>query len=127
MVNKDMKHNETNEQSELVIKFIDAFSEPNPTPEQKLIKALVKTALLSDNLVLYIGEVSKALQGVGKVNGDTVKGMVEFVKAQYEVQIRNLDCSEEDKDVMVKQEIDRLIEAEVWTLGALAHLGLLQC
>lgn len=121
-----MKHNETNEQKELVIKFIDAFSDPNPTPEKKIIKALVKTALLSDNLVLYIDEVSNALQGFGKVNGDTVKGMVELVKAQHEVQIRNLDCSEEDKDDMVKQENDRLTEAEVWTLGALAHLGLLQ-
>ena len=121
-----MKPIEINEPTELLVKFIDALSEPNPTPEQKIIKALVKAALLSDNLVLYIGEVSRAIQDFGKVNGDTVKGMVEYVKAQHEVQIRNLDCSEEDKDDMVKQETDRLTEAEVWTLGALAHLGLLQ-
>lgn len=121
-----MKHDETNEQTKLLIKIIDAFSDPNYTPEQKIIKALVKAALLSDNLALYIGEVSRALQGFGKVNGDTVKGMVEYVKAQHEVQIRNLDCSEEEKDDRVKQETDRLTKAEVWTLGALAHLGLLK-
>lgn len=95
-------------QTELIIKFIDALSEPNPTPEQKIIKALIKAALLSDNLVLYIVEVSKALQGFGKNNGDTVKGMVKYVKAQHEVQIRSLDCSDEDKDGMVKQEENRL-------------------
>ena len=115
-----------NEQTELIIKIIDVFSDPNPKPEQKIIKALVKTALLSDNLVLYIEEVSRALQGFGKVNGDTVKGIVEYVKARHEVQIRNLDCSEEEKDDMVKQEENRLTKAEVWTLGALAHLGLLK-
>ena len=121
-----MKPIEINEPTELLVKFIDALSEPNPTPEQKIIKALVKAALLSDNLVLYIGEVSRAIQDFGKVNGDTVKGMVEYVKAQHEVQIRNLDCSEEEKDDMVKQEENRLTKAEVWTLGALAHLGLLK-
>lgn len=121
-----MKQKEMNEQTELIIKIVDAFNESNPTPEQKIIKALVKAALLSDSLVLYIREVSRALQGFGKVNGDTVKGMVEYVKAQNEVKIRNLDCSEEEKDDMAKQETDRLTEAEVWTLGALAHLGLLK-
>lgn len=121
-----MKPIEINEPTELLVKFIDALSEPNPTPEQKVLRALIKTALLSDNIISFINEVSTAFQGFGKVNGDTVKGMVEYAKAQHEVQIRNLDCSEEDKDDMVKQETDRLTEAEVWTLGALAHLGLLQ-
>lgn len=121
-----MKPIEMNEITELLVKFIETLSEPNPSPEQKKIRALLKAALLSDNLVLYIEEVSRALQGFGKVNGDTVKGMVEYIKAQHEVQIRSLDCSEEEKDDLVKQETTRLTKAEVWTLGALAHWGLLK-
>lgn len=115
-----------NEPIELLVKFIDALSEPNPTPEQKVLRALIKAALLSDNIISFINEVSTAFQGFGKVNGDTVKGMVEYVKAQHEVQIRNLDCTEEEKDALVKQEENRLTKVEVWILGSLAHLGLLK-
>ncbi len=115
-----------NEPTELLVKFIDALSEPNPTPEQKVLRALIKTALLSDNIISFINEVSTAFQGFGKVNGDTVKGMVEYVKAQHEVQIRNLDCTEEEKDALVKQEENQLTKVEVWILGSLAHMGLLK-
>lgn len=115
-----------NESIELLVKFIDALSEPNPTPEQKVLRALIKTALLSDNIISFINEVSTAFQGFGKVNGDTVKGMVEYVKAQHEVQIRNFDCTEEEKEALVKQEENRLTKVEVWILGSLAHLGLLK-
>ena len=115
-----------NEPTELLVKFIDALSEPNPTPEQKVLRALIKTALLSDNIISFINEVSTAFQGFGKVNGDTVKGMVEYVKAQHEVQIRSFDCTEEEKEALVKQEENRLTKVEVWILGSLAHLGLLK-
>lgn len=115
-----------NEPTELLVKFIDALSELNPTPEQKVLRALIKTALLSDNIISFINEVSTAFQGFGKVNGDTVKGMVEYVKAQHEVQIRNFDCTEEEKEALVKQEENRLTKVEVWILGSLAHLGLLK-
>lgn len=115
-----------NEPTGLLVKFIDALSEPNPTPEQKVLRALIKTALLSDNIISFINEVSTAFQGFGKVNGDTVKGMVEYVKAQHEVQIRNFDCTEEEKEALVKQEENRLTKVEVWILGSLAHLGLLK-
>lgn len=113
-------------EKELVTKFIDVLGKQNPTPEEKKLKALIISALTSDNLISYINEVYRAFNGQGKVSVDTVKGVVEYFKANNEVQIRNMDISEEEKDRMVKQERDRLTEVEVWTLGALAHLGWLK-
>ena len=113
-------------EKELVTKFIDILGKQDPTPEEKKLKALIKSALTSDNLISYINEVYRAFNGQGKVSVDTVKGVVEYFKANNEVQIRNMDISEEEKDRMVKQERDRLTEVEVWTLGALAHFGWLK-
>ena len=57
---------------------------------------------------------------------DTVKGVVAYFKAHNEVQIRNTNGSNEEKDEMTKWESNRLMEVEVWILGCLAYWGMLQ-
>ena len=110
---------------ELTKKLIDLLARQNATPEEKKVQALIKMALLGDSLVSFVNEVNAATQGFGKVSADTVKRTVEYVKAHNEVQIRNTAFEEEKKELMVAKENNRLMEVEVWILGALAHWGLL--
>ena len=74
----------------------------------------------------FINEVQRAFNGSGKVSTETVEGAIEYAKAHKVVPIRNTSCSDEQKDEMTKQESERLTKIEVWILGSLANLGLLQ-
>ena len=67
-----------------------------------------------------------AFEGKCKVSTDSVKNAIVFVKANNEVQIRNLSISEKEKDKKVKQETDRLKVVEVWILGTLASFKILK-
>lgn len=115
-----------NKDQELAVKMIEVLGKQNPTEEEKKLKALIKQALLADNPLAFINEVKKTFNGCGKVKTETVKGVTEYFKAYNEVQIRNMDCSDEQKDEMVKQEADRLTIAEVRVLGCLAYWGMLE-
>lgn len=115
-----------NKDQELAVKFVEVLGKQNPTAEEKKLKALIKQALLADNPMAFIDEVYGAFNGCGKVKMDTVKGVVEYFKAHNEVQIRNTDCPDEQKDEMAKREADRLTEVEVWILGCLAYWGMLE-
>ena len=108
------------------MKILDALCAQNPTEEQKVICALTKQALLADSLLTFINEVSVAERGLGKVRIDSVKSVVEFVKANHEVQIRKQALSEQEKDALMKRESNRLKEVEVWILGTLAYFGMLR-
>lgn len=113
-------------EKELAIKMVEVLGNQNPTAEEKKLQALIKQALLADDLLAFISEVQNAFNGCGKVSTETVKGAIEYAKAHNEVQIRNTDCSDDQKDEMAKQESDRLMRVEVWILGSLAHLGMLK-
>lgn len=113
-------------ENEALAKMVDALCAQNPTEEQKMICALTKQALLADSLLTFINEVSVAERGLGKVKTDSVKSVVEYVKANHEVQIRRQALSEQEKDALVKREFGRLKEVEVWILGTLAYFRLLQ-
>lgn len=115
-----------NKDQKLAVKFVEALGKQNPTAEEKKLQALIKQALLADNPMAFINEVNKAFNGCGKVKTETVKGVVEYFKAHNEVQIRNTDCPDEQKDEMAKRESDRLTEVEVWILGCLAYWGMLE-
>lgn len=115
-----------NKDQELAVKFVEALGKQNPTAEEKKLQALIKQALLADNPMAFIDEVYRAFNGCGKVKTDTVKGVVEYFKAHNEVQIRNTDCSDEQKDEMAKREADRLMQVEEWILGCLAYWGMLE-
>ena len=95
----------------------------NATPEEKKIQALIKTALYSDNIITFIDEVSKAFNGCGKVIVDTVKGVTEYFKGNSEVQIRNREIIDDEKERLIKEASNRITEGEVWILGTLAYLG----
>ena len=112
-------------ENEALTKILDALCSQNPTEEQKMICALTKQALLADSLLTFINEVSVAQRGFGKVKTDSVKSVVEYAKANHEVQIRKQDLTVQEKDTLVKQESDRLKVVEVWLLGTLAHFDLL--
>ncbi len=112
-------------QEDLAIYFAEMLAKQNATPEEKKIQALIKMALYSDNIITFINEVSKAFNGSGKVKVDTVKGVTEYFKANGEVQIRNKDISEDEKERLIKEASNHLTEGEVMVLGALAHLGYL--
>lgn len=112
--------------NDLTLRLIETLVEPNPTPEQKKLRALIKTALLSDNLLAFANEVRIAFTGLGKVDTDTVKGAVEYARAHNEAQIRSMTLPNEEIERLVQQETNRLTEVEIWILGALAHLGLLK-
>ena len=112
--------------NDLTLKLIETLAEPNPTPEQKRLRALIKTALLSDNLLAFVNEVRIAFNGLGKVDSDTVKGAVEYARVHNESQIRSLTLPNDEIERLVQQENNRLTEVEIWILGALAHLGLLR-
>ena len=115
-----------NKEQELAVKMIEVFGKQNPTAEEKKLQALIKQALLADDLTAFINEVYRAFKGCGKVKTDTVKGVVAYFKAHNEVQIRNANGSDEEKDEMTKRESNRLTEVEVWILGCLAYWGMLE-
>ena len=115
-----------NQQEELTVYFAEMLAKQNATPEEKKIQALIKAALYSDNIIAFIDEVSKAFNGCGKVKVDTVKGVTEYFKANSEVQIRNSDETEEEKERLVKEVSNRIVQGEVLVLGTLAHLGYLE-
>lgn len=91
-----------------------------------MICAVTKEALLADSLLAFINDVSMAERGLGMVSVDSVKRVVEYVKANHEVHIRKRALSVQGIDALVKLESDRLKVVEVWILGTLAHLGLLK-
>jgi len=113
------------QQKDLAIYFAEMLAKQDATPEEKKIQALIKTALYCDNLIKFINEVSEAFNDCGKVNIDTVKGVTEYFKANNEVQIRKANISEEEKERLVKEASNRIVEGEIWVLGTLAHLGYL--
>lgn len=113
-------------QDNLALYFVEMLAKQDATPEEKKIQALIKAALYGDNLITFVDEVSKAFNGCGKVKVDTVKGVTEYFKANSEVQIRKADCSEEEKERLIKDASNRIVQGEVWVLGTLAHLGYLE-
>lgn len=52
------------------------------------MRALIKEALISDNVLLYIWEGQSDVNGFGKVRLERVKGIVEYGIGRNEVQIR---------------------------------------
>ena len=115
-----------NQQDNIAVYLAEILAKQDATPEEKIIQALIKTALYGDNIIMFIDEVSKACNGCGKVKVDTVKGVTEYFKANSEVQIRKANISEEEKERLIKEAVNRLVQSEVWVLGALAHLGYLE-
>ena len=113
------------QENDALAKILDALCAQNPTEEQKMICALTKQALFADSLLSFINEVSVAQRGLRKVNTDSVKSVVEYAKANHEVQIRKQALSGQEKDALVKRETDRLRVVEVWILGTLAYFGIL--
>lgn len=113
-------------EKELTKKLIEILAKQDATPEEKQVQALIKSALLSDNLFTFIKEVELASQGIGKVHSETVKGLVEYARAHNEAQIRTLYGATERAETIVEQENNRLTEAEVWVRGSLSYLGMLE-
>lgn len=112
-----------NLQKDLAVYFAEILGKQNATPEEKKIQALIKTALYGVHIDTFIDEASKAFKGCGKVKVDTVKGVTEYFKASNEVQIRNKEMPEEEKERLIKEASERILQGEVWVLGTLAHLG----
>lgn len=115
-----------NQQENLAFYFAEMLAKQNATPEEKKIQALIKSALYGDNLITFIDEVSKAFNGSRNVKVETVKGVTEYFKANSEVQIRKADYSEEEKERLINEASNRILQGEVWMLGTLAHLGYLE-
>ena len=115
-----------NQQENLAVYFAEMLAKQNATPEEKKIQALIKSALYGDNLITFIDEVSKAFNGSKNVKVDTVKGVTEYFKANSEVQIRKADYPEEEKERLINEASNRIVQGEVWVLGTLAHLGYLE-
>lgn len=113
-------------EKELTLKLIEILAKKDATPEEKKVQALIKAALLSENLFAFIKEVELASQGIGKVRSETVKGLVEYARAHNEAQIRTLYGALDRVEAIVEQENNRLTEAEVMVRGTLSYLGLLQ-
>lgn len=114
-----------NKQENLAVYFTEMLAKQNATSEEKKIQALIKTALYSDNIITFISEVSKAFNGCGKVKVNTVKGVTEYFKANSEVQIRNKEITDEEKERLIREASNHITEGEVMVLGTLAHLGYL--
>ena len=55
---------------------------------------------------------------------DSVKGVTEYFKANSVVRIRKADCSEEEKERLIKDAFDRIAQGEVWFLGTLISSGI---
>ena len=104
-------------EKELTMKLIEILAKKAATPEEKQVQALIKSALLSDNLSTFIKEVELASQGIEKVRPATVKGLVEYARANNEAQIRTLYGATERVEAIVERENNRLTEAEVWVRG----------
>ena len=115
-----------NAEIDLTKKLIDILAKKDATPEEKRVQALLKSALLSDNLFTFIKEVELASQGIGKIHAETVKGLVEYARAHNEAQIRSLFAEDDRVENIVEQENNRLTVAEVLVRGTLSRLGLLQ-
>ena len=113
-------------EKELTLKLIEILAKKDATPEEKKVQALIKSALLCENLFVFIKEVELASQGIGKVRSETVKGLVEYARAHNEAQIRTLYGALDRVEAIVEQENNRLTEAEVMVRGTLSYLGLLQ-
>lgn len=113
-------------EKEFTLKLIEILAKKDATPEEKKVQALIKSALLCENLFAFIKEVELASQGIGKVRSETVKGLVEYARAHNEAQIRTLYGALDRVEAIVEQENNRLTEAEVMVRGTLSYLGLLQ-
>ena len=113
-------------EKKLTFKLIEILTKKDATPEEKKVQALLKSALLSDNLSTFILEVELASKGIGRVRSETVKGLVKYARAHNEAQIRSLYGATDRVEAIVEQENNRLTEAEVWVRGTLSYLGLLQ-
>ena len=115
-----------NAEKELTKKLIEILAKQDATPEEKKVQALIKSALLCENLFTFIKEVELASQGIGKIRSETVKGLVEYARAHNEAQIRTLYGTSDRVEIIVEQENNRLTEAEVMVRGTLSYLGLLR-
>lgn len=115
-----------NTQENLAVKFIEILVKQDATPEEKKIQALIKKALYGDNITKFIDEVSRAFYGCGKVKVDTVKGVTEYSKANSEVQIRSAVMPEDEKERLIEEATNRIVEGEIRVLGVLALLGYLE-
>ena len=113
-------------EQELVVKLVEILAKQNPNAEEKRQKALLRLALLTDDMITFINELKNAFSGYGKVSVETVKGAVEYSKARNEAEIRIQNLTDEQKDEIAKLESERLTKVEIWILGSLAHLGLLK-
>lgn len=111
---------------ELTKNLIDILVKRSATSEEKKVQALIKSALLSENLLTFIKEIEAASKGLGTIHSQTVKDMVEYAKAHNEAQIRTKFASDNRVETFVEQENDRLAICEVWVLGTLARMGLLE-
>lgn len=107
-------------------RLIELLVKRNATPEEKKVQAMIKAALLSDNLIAFIKEFEAASKGWGKVRSETVKGVVEFARAHNEAEIRKLYGNSDKTESIVEQDNNRLTVAEVWVRGTLSRWGLLQ-
>ena len=113
-------------EKELTKKLIEILAKKDATPEEKKVRALIKSALLSDNLFSFIKEVELASKGIGKIRAETVKGVVEYARAHNESQIRTLYGGNDRVESIVEQENNRLTQVDIWVRGTLSLLGLLQ-
>ena len=113
-------------EKELTVKLIEVLAKKDATPEEKIVQALIKSALLSESLLVFIKDVELAFQGIGKVRSETVKGVVEYARAHNEVQIRILYGADERVESIIDEENNRLTQAEIWVRGTLSYFGLLQ-
>lgn len=113
-------------QKELTKKLIEILSKRDASPEEKTVQALIKSALLCENLFTFIKEVELASQGIGMIRSETVKGFVEYARAHNETQIRSLYDSDARVEAIVEHENNRLTVAEIWVRGTLSLLGLLK-
>ena len=107
-------------------KLIEVLAKKNASTEEKRVQALIKSALLSDNLFAFIKEVQFASKGIGKISADTVRGVVEYARAHNEAQIRSQLAADDSVEAIVEQENNRLTQAEIWVRGTLSRLGLLE-
>lgn len=114
------------EEKELTKSLIDILAKRSATPEEKKVQDLIKSALLSENLLTFINETEAASNGLGTIHSRTVKGVVEYAKAHNEAQIRTKYAFDNRVETLVEQENNRLTSCEVWVLGTLARMGLLK-
>lgn len=111
---------------DLTLQLLELLSKKAETPEEKRAQALLKAALMADNIMKFINEVFVASRGLGKVRTQIVKDLVEYARAHNEAQIRTVYGAADDVDIIVARENDRLTVAEVWTLGTLEYFGMLE-